>query len=464
VVESVIVRSKRVVFPDGVRPATIHIDNGRIAHIGAFDDWSAPERFDACDLVASPGIVDTHVHVNEPGRTEWEGCDTATRAAAAGGVTTIVDMPLNSVPATTTVAALEAKRAAARGQCHVDVAFWGGVVPGNAPDLDGLVDAGVRGFKCFLVPSGVDEFPAVDERHLREAMPIVARRGIPLLVHAESPARLIGPTHSTHQTHPTYQAYATYLATRPPEAEVEAIRLIARLAREFDARVHIVHVASAEAADEIARAKVDGVAITAETCPHYLSFAAENVPDGATEFKCAPPIREARHREALWSALDFGTLDLVATDHSPAPPALKCPGDFMRAWGGIASLELSLAAIWTALQVSTLKAQLSTLVSLEPSKLSVDLVSVARWMSEAPARLAGLDDRKGRIALGYDADLVVWDPEAEWTVEPSRLQQRHKLSPYAGRRLRGTVQTTFVRGTRVWDQRRLVAAGCGQLL
>jgi allantoinase len=433
------------VLPDGVRPATIHIQDGRIARVGGHDDWSegsATERYDAGDLVVSPGIVDTHVHINEPGRTDWEGFDTATRAAASGGVTMVVDMPLNSVPATTTAAALEAKRTAARGQCHVDVGFWGGVVPGNAAHLDELVEAGVRGFKCFLVPSGVDEFPAVDESDLRAALPIVAARGVPLLVHAESPG-LINPQ-SNPKSDIRDPKYASYLATRPPEAEVDAIRMVARLAREFGAQVHIVHVASAEAADEVARSKADGVAITAETCPHYLTFAAEDVPDGATEFKCAPPIREARHREALWSALTHGTLDLVATDHSPAPPALKCPGDFMKAWGGISSLELSLATVWTSSRV--------------------DLCSVARWMSEAPARLAGLHDRKGRIAPGYDADLAVWDPDAAWTVDPSRLQQRHKVTPYAGSRLAGRVQTTFLRGTPVWRDGRLIAAGSGHLL
>jgi allantoinase len=444
----VIVRSRRVVFTDGVRPATIHINDGTITRIGAFEE---AVDVDADDLVVSPGLVDTHVHVNEPGRTEWEGFDTATRAAAAGGVTTIVDMPLNSIPATTTVDALYKKRRAAQGKCHVDVAFWGGVVPGNAADLDGLVDAGVRGFKCFLVPSGVDEFPAVGERDLRAAMPILVRRGIPLLVHAESPAHLNLPQ-ATPATPATRSTYSNYLATRPPEAEVEAIRLMARLAQEFHARVHIVHVASAEAADEVARSKAAGAPITAETCPHYLTFAAEEVPDGATEFKCAPPIREARHREALWDALAAGTLDLAATDHSPAPPALKCTGDFMGAWGGIASLELSLAVVWTSAR------------EVETSQLRFDLCSLARWMSEAPARLAGLDDRKGRIAPGYDADLVVWDPDAEWTVEADRLQQRHKLTPYAGRRLRGRVQTTFVRGTPVWDAGRLVTSGLGQLL
>jgi allantoinase len=481
-----------VVFPDAVRPATIHIQDGKITRIGPHQDWGdassssasaspklgderpgegwEPERYDAGDLVVSPGIVDTHVHINEPGRTDWEGFDTATRAAAAGGVTTVVDMPLNSVPATTTAAALEAKRTAARGQCHVDVAFWGGVVPGNAGHLDELVETGVRGFKCFLVPSGVDEFPAVDERDLRTALPIIARRSVPLLVHAESPG-LINPQ-SNQQSAIHNQQYSRYLMTRPPEAEAEAIRMIVRLAREFGAHAHIVHVASAEAADEVARAKAGGVALTAETCPHYLTFVAEEVPDGATEFKCAPPVREARHREALWKALTHGTLDLVATDHSPAPPALKCPGDFMKAWGGIASLELSLAAVWTSSreEVSRLKSQVSESLkgerslSLETSNLRVDQSSVARWMSEAPARLAGLGDRKGRIAPGYDADLVVWDPDAAWIVDPSRLHQRHKVTPYAGRRLAGRVQATFLRGTPVWRDGQLIAAGSGRLL
>jgi allantoinase len=446
------------VLPEAVRPATIHIQDGTIARIGPYEDWSgAPGSYDAGDLAVSPGIVDSHVHINEPGRTDWEGFDTATRAAAAGGVTTVVDMPLNSVPATTTAAALEAKRTAARGQCHVDAAFWGGVVPGNAADLDELVEAGVRGFKCFLVPSGVDEFPAVDESDLCAALPIIAARRVPLLVHAESPG-LIHPQ-SNPKSDIRDPKYASYLATRPPEAEVEAIRMIARLAREYGARAHIVHVASAEAADEVARAKADRVAMTAETCPHYLTFAAEDVPDGGTEFKCAPPIREARHRAALWSALTRGTLDLVATDHSPAPPALKCPGDFMKAWGGIASLELSLAAVWTSY-----KRRNAGLSGPRGGAESPALRTLARWLSEAPARLAGLSDRKGRIASGCDADLVVWDPDAEWTVDPSRLQQRHKLTPYAGRRLVGQVQTTMLRGRPVWRDGRLVAAGSGRLL
>ena len=437
------VRSSRVVLPDGERAASIHIEAGVITSVDVSDVAGRADVIDVGDLVISPGIVDTHVHINEPGRTEWEGFDTATRAAAAGGVTTLVDMPLNSIPATTTVKALEAKRAAARGKCCVDVGFWGGVVPGNDRELDALVDAGVRGFKCFLVPSGVDEFPAVGEHDLRRAMPILARRDVPLLVHAELPEFLREPTHSTYQT------YSTYLATRPAAAEVEAIRLIVRLASEFGARAHIVHVAAAEAVQEIELAKADGVSITAETCPHYLTFAAEGILDGATEFKCAPPIREASHRTALWDGLQRGVLDMIATDHSPAPPAMKCRGDFMRAWGGIASLEISLAAVWTNVAHDAGDGQ---------------RLRLAKWMSEFPAALAGLADRKGRIAAGFDADLVVWDPDAEFTVDAAALQQRHKVTPYAGRRLRGRVMSTFVRGQRVWDNGTLTCGSVGRLL
>ncbi len=440
-----VVRGSRVILPDGERPASIHIENGVIVRVAGHEEIPAgAELFDAGERVVAPGLVDTHVHVNEPGRTEWEGFETATRAAAAGGVTTIVDMPLNAIPATTTVEALHKKRQATRGICHVDVAFWGGVVPGNAGELDALVDAGVRGFKCFLAPSGVDEFPAVAEDDLRAAMPIIARRGVPLLVHAELPTFLLGMAAGAN-----HQTYQSYQSTRPPDAEVAAIDLMVRLASEFHARVHIVHVASAEAVATIACARAAGVSMTAETCPHYLTFSADEIPAGATEFKCAPPIREARHRDALWSGLASGAIDLIATDHSPSPPALKCPGDFAHAWGGIASLELSLPAVWTT---ATTRA------------LPLQVMDVARWMSGAPAALAGLGGRKGRIAPARDADLVVWDPDGERVIEPTLLQQRHKLTPYAGRRLRGVVTTTFLRGRRVWDDGALVSERGGLLL
>ncbi len=444
-----VVRGRRVVVDGAERPASVLIAGGRITAVRAIDHLpaDAEEVVDAGDLVVSPGLVDSHVHVNEPGRTEWEGFDTATRAAAAGGVTAIVDMPLNSVPATTTIAALEEKRRAARGQCHVDVGFWGGVVPANIPDaagqsaaLESLADSGVRGFKCFLVPSGVDEFQPVDEQQLRRALPVLARRKLTLLVHAESPDRI-----STHAGRAG--SYRDYLVTRPAAAEVDAIRLVARLAGEAGAHVHIVHVSSARGVEAIADAQSDGVTITAETCPHFLTFAAADIPDGATEFKCAPPIRDDADREALWDGLRSGTLGLVASDHSPAPPAMKCAGDFVRAWGGIASLELGLAAVWTEARVRGFSA-----------------VEITRWMSEGPAALAGLNGRKGRIAPGYDADLIVWNPDDEFAVDPPALQQRHKLTPYAGNRLRGAVRTTFVRGLRVWDAGSIVRLAAGELL
>jgi allantoinase len=366
------------------------------------------------------------VHVNEPGRTEWEGFATAGAAAAAGGVTTIVDMPLNSVPATTTVRALDLKREAARA-CRVDVQFWGGVVPGNAADLDPLADAGVRGFKCFLSPSGVDEFAHVGERDLRQALPILARRGLPLLVHAESPPALqpIDPAADPRR-------YGTWLASRPARAEADAVALLVALCREYRARIHVVHVAAAEAVTLIAEAKREGLPLTAETCPHYLTFCAEEIADGATEFKCAPPIRDRSQRESLWRALQDGVLDLVATDHSPCPPALKGDGDFAAAWGGIASLELSLAATWTAASARG---------------LGVD--RVAEWLCAAPARLAGLGDR-GMIAPGMRADLVEWDPDASFVVDQQNLQQRHKCTPYHGRRLRGRVLRTWIGGRLVY--------------
>jgi allantoinase len=492
-----------VVLPEGERAAALHVADGVIERIVEYDraDPAGARVFDASNLVISPGLVDTHVHVNEPGRTEWEGFDTATRAAAAGGVTTVVDMPLNSVPATTGVAGLRAKIDAAQARCHVDVGFWGGVVPGNAAELDALVDAGVRGFKCFLVPSGVDEFPAVTEQDLRLALPILARRDVPLLVHAESPALIGSPEKLALQGARGFQpsVYRDYLALRPPEAELDAIRLMIRLAEEFRTRVHVVHVSSAEGVEAIAGARAAWVPITAETCPHYLTFAAGEIPDGATEFKCAPPIRDAAHREALWDGLASGALDLVATDHSPAPPALKTPGDFSRAWGGIASLELSLPAVWTAYMAAVARGVPSSLRRRRTTEAPADqprdrqttvqhaqdpshssravstprlpadvqsaaVVDLARWMSAAPAALAGLSERKGRIAEGLDADLVVWDPDLEFAVEAGRMQQRHKVTPYAGRVLSGTVLTTFVRGERVWDNNRLASAYGGRLL
>jgi allantoinase len=429
-------RSRHTVTPLGVIDAVITAARGMIVEVAPVepaDSASGPLRDPAIEdlgeLWLLPGLVDSHVHINDPGRAEWEGFATATRAAAAGGITTLVDMPLNSVPATCNVAALRAKLDAAGGRCAVDTAFWGGVVPGNAGELEGLAAAGVRGFKCFLSPSGVDEFQSVGKSDLKRAMPVIARLGLPLLVHAEWPAEL--ERAAGRQLGGSPRAYATWLEQRPPEAECEAIEQLIRLSADTRCAVHVVHVAAATALPLLRAARAEGVPITAETCPHYLTFDAESIPEGATEFKCAPPIRHATHREALWQGLADGTLDLVATDHSPCPPAMKRrdQGDFLEAWGGIASLEVSLAAMWTGAR-----------------SRGFALADLARWMSAAPAKLAGLAAGKGAIAPGRQADLVAFDPDARWIVDPKRLEQRHKLTPWASRRLTGRVRTTWLRG------------------
>jgi allantoinase len=438
-----VLRGRRIVadnLPDGLGPAAIHIQHGTIVAVRAYEDvpagWLVVE---AGERAVLPGMVDTHVHVNEPGRTEWEGFASATRAAAAGGITTIVDMPLNSIPPTTSVAHLRAKVEAAAGQLWTDVAFWGGVVPGNASELPALAAAGVCGFKCFLVPSGVEEFPAVGETEVRAAL----ERGLPLLVHAELPGPIAQAAARQQgcQAGLARETYASWLAARPPEAEIEAIRLLLRLAREpgmrTGARLHIVHLSSAEALPLLAQAREEGLAVTVETCPHYLAFAAEEIHDGATEFKCAPPIRSRENRERLWQALSNGLIDLVASDHSPCPAEMKrrAGGDFAAAWGGIASVELSLAAVWT-----------------EARRRGYTPPNLARWMSAGPAELAGLAGRKGGIAAGCDADLVVWDAEREFQVSAEELHHRHKLTPYAGRRMAGVVEATYLRGVKVYDR------------
>ena len=416
--------SRRVVLPDGMRPASIQIRNGVIAGVGSYDRGCEE---DYGELVIMPGLVDTHVHINEPGRADWEGFATATRAAAAGGVTTLIDMPLNSIPATVSVEALESKVAAAPDQCWVDVGFWGGVIPGNGREARSLWEAGCFGFKCFLAPSGVDEFPHITEAELRPAMAAIAACGGVLLAHAEDPGRLCSPAGDPRR-------YSSYLMSRPPRAEDSAIQLLLGLSGETGCRVHIVHLSSSGSLAHLAAARAGGIAVTAETCPHYLAFDAEEIGNGSTEFKCAPPIRESANRHALWRALLGGGIDCVVSDHSPCPPAMKRKntGDFLSAWGGIASLELGLSTVWT-----------------EACQRSASIEDVVRWMSAGPAKLAGLENRKGAIARGHDADLVIWEPEAGFTVEPARLRQRHKLTPYAGRRLLGVVYKTLLRGEEV---------------
>lgn len=415
-------------MPEGSRAASIHVADGRIERVASWDDVeNAASVHDAGDHIVMPGVVDTHVHVNEPGRTEWEGFDTATRAAAAGGVTTILDMPLNSIPSTTSVEALEVKRKTTSGKLSVNVEFIGGVVPGNADEIGSLAAAGVKAFKCFLSPSGVDEFQNVTEADLRLAFPHLARTGLPLMVHAEDPACLIAPRSASN-------IYADYLASRPAEAERVAIELLVRLMEWCPTPVHIVHLSSASSIEIIRRARARGLPLTVETCPHYLTFAAEEIPDGATEYKCAPPIRSSAEREALWEALIAGDIDLIASDHSPCPPRMKdSAGDFFGSWGGIASLQLALPAVWSGARERGVK----------PEKIS-------EWMSASTARLAGLAHRKGAIAEGYDADITVWDPDAAFVVQSEALLHRHHVTPYSGRELFGTIERTYVGGETVY--------------
>ena len=333
-----IVRGHRVVTSGGERAAAIHIRAGSVGAITAFDDVpTGVAVHEAGKSVVMPGLVDTHVHINEPGRTEWEGFSTATRAAAAGGVTTLIEMPLNSIPATTTATAYREKLAAAAGKLWVDTGFWGGVVPGNSGELRSLWESGVFGFKSFLVPSGVEEFAHVVEQDLREATPVLAELGAPLLVHAELPGPIAESAKRIAKANS--RRYATWLDSRPRAAEVEAIELILRLCREFGVRVHIVHLSASDAISRVQEAKADDLPVSVETCPHYLTFAAQEIADGATELKCAPPIRERENREKLWDALGDGTIDFIASDHSPCPPTMKLrdTGDFLRAWGGIAA-------------------------------------------------------------------------------------------------------------------------------
>src|SRR4051812_1274930 len=382
-----------------------------------------------------PGLVDAHVHLNEPGRTSWEGFATGTRAAAAGGYTAIVDMPLNCIPSTTTLAALEEKRAAAAGQASIDYGFWAGVVPGNVAELQPLARAGVRGYKCFLVHPGSEEFAMVTEQDLIRAMPIIAETGLPLLVHAELPDPILEATAEVRGA--DWRAYETYLRSRPEAAEVDAIRLMIRLARETGCRVHVVHLSAAAALEELEAARGEGLPVTVETCPHYLFFTAEEIPDGATQFKCAPPIRCGLNQARLWEALRAGIIDMIATDHSPCPVALKGleEGNFETAWGGISSLSLGVAATWTAARERGFR-----------------ITDVVRWMAEQPAVLAGVTGRKGRIEAGHDADLVVFNPDREFTVTEECLRFRHPCSPYLGRTLQGQVVATVLRGETVYRE------------
>ena len=424
-----VVRAGRAVTPAGERGACLGISGGRIAAVEPLSASLAGAQVLELrdDEVLLPGLVDTHVHVNEPGRTQWEGFATATRAAAAGGVTTLVDMPLNSLPPTVDVAALEVKRTAADGQCHVDVGFWGGAVPGNLAELRGLHDAGVFGVKCFLVHSGVEEFPPLSREELGECLEELARFDGLMVVHAEDADEIAGAPQ------PDGTSYGGFLASRPRSAEDTAVATVVAEARRTGARTHVLHLASADAVPLLRQARTQGVRVTVETCPHYLSFEAEAIADGATQFKCCPPIREAANRELLWTALADGDVDVVVSDHSPCTPELKRldVGDFALAWGGISSLQLGLPAVWTGARAR-----------------GHGLADVVRWMAEGPARLVGLE-RKGRLEVGADADLCVFAPDEAFVVDPARLHHRNPVTPYAGHTLDGVVRSTWLRGERL---------------
>ena len=433
---TLLIRSRRMVLPGGVTEAAVFVRDRRIAAIGGYDlRVDADRTVDLGDLPLLPGLVDSHVHVNEPGRTEWEGFATATRAALAGGVTTICDMPLNSSPVTTTVNALRTKITAAAGQCAVDVAFWGGAVPGNLSEFAGLLDAGVVGFKCFLIDSGIPDFPPLSREEFRSAMRALAEPGAPMVVHAEDPSQV---------TTPSGPSYDAFVASRPPVAERRAIETVISAAAFSGGRAHIVHLAAGECAALISSAKAAGIALSAETCPHYLFFAAEEVAPGHTEFKCCPPVRYAVNREALWRALGDGAIDAVVSDHSPCTPSLKGlpDGDFRTAWGGISSLQLGLSVVWSVAR-----------------RRGFSLADVSRWMSVFPASLAGLPT-KGQIAVGCDADLVAFDPDASWEVRAAELLHKQPVTPYDGRTLTGRVTRVWLGGVEVTPD----DPPCGRLL
>ena len=424
--------SKRCWLEGKLQPATVCFENGIITaiHYHKTDDAE-----DLGDHILMPGVIDAHVHINEPGRTDWEGFDTATQAAAAGGTTTIIDMPLNASPVTTTLKAFNEKLEAAKNKMHVNVGFYGGLIPGNKNELPALIEAGVLGIKCFLVHSGIDEFPNVGEKEIDEAMPIIAPYHIPLLAHCEIYEKEVENDFAQHST-----SYKHYLESRPKKWENDAIDLMIKLCRKHNCATHIVHVSSCEALDSIAKAKKEGLQLTAETCAHYIYFNSEDIPDSNCLYKCAPPIREKENNDLLKQALANGTLDFITTDHSPAPPAIKEieSGNLKKAWGGIAGLQFLLPASWTAL------------------KENMPLEKFIPLLTEKPALFLKVNNNKGSIKVGYDADLTIWNPEQKELVQEQDILHRHKISPYIGEELYGAIQQTYVNGILVYKNKKIV--------
>ncbi len=436
------IASQKVLTLEGEKPAAILIKGEKILDVVSIEN--IPENCPTEDMgnnVIMPGLVDTHVHINEPGRTDWEGFETATKAAAAGGITTLVDMPLNCIPVTTTVDALNQKIIATKDQLWIDCGFYGGLIPDNIQDLESLADAGVLGFKAFLSPSGIDEFPNISEKHLREALPILAKKGIPVLVHAELEN---GATSSEEN-----KTYKYFQESRPKSWENNAIKLLIQLCREFNVHIHIVHLSSADILPEIAQTRKDGFPLTVETCPHYLHFSSERISDGDTRFKCAPPIWNGENRENLWAGLEEGIINFITSDHSPCTPELKNleAGNFEKAWGGISSIQFALPVIWT-----------------ECKQRGYSLEQLINWMSKQPAKFVGMDDLKGQISPGFDADLVCWNPDKKYIIKKEAIHHKNKLTPYEGESLYGVVNATFLRGQKVYENGQFLGNPKGKII
>ena len=440
------IKSKRVITPQGIKEAIVIIQDEKILDVVA----ELPIDFDGTiedvgNSVIMPGLIDCHVHINEPGRTDWEGFDTATKAAAAGGIASLIEMPLNASPVTTTAENFKIKLDAAENKLHVNCGFWGGVVPDNYDDLEALLQSGVFGLKAFLTHSGIDDFPNTNAEHLRKALLLLKKYNKPLLVHCELDAE----NRDSILLEQNPRSYQAYLKSRPKAWENNAVKLMIDLCRETNSHVHLVHISSSEALPLIRAAKEEGLPLTAETCPQYLFFNAEDIADGATAFKCAPPIREKENNEKLWEALKDGTLDFIVTDHSPASPELKEieSGNFKKAWGGIAGLQFLLPVVWTAAK-----------------ERGFSLEQISKLLCGNIANFLRINSSKGKLQKNFDADITIWNPEQKFIVEPSMIQHRHKITPYLNLELTGVIEQTFVNGNKVFDKGNFIHLNKGKIL
>lgn len=433
-------KSKNIVTPTNIVEGIICCNEGKILSIKAYNS-NIENIIDVGELFVLPGVIDPHVHINEPGRTEWEGFNTITKAAIAGGVTTLVDMPLNASPVTTTVVAFDAKIKATSNKLNCNCGFWGGVIPGNENEMEGLIKKGVLGFKAFLTHSGIDEFPNVTENDLRKAMPIIAKHNLRLLVHCE-----LSKVLSFQESE---SSYLNYMNSRPREWEDNAIELMIQLSQEFNCKVHVVHLSSSNSIKKIQEAKSKGIPITVETSQHYLYFSSEEIGNGKTEYKCAPPIREKENNIKLYKALEENIIDFVATDHSPCTPNLKEleSGNFMKAWGGISSIQFALSVLWTVVKNN-----------------NGSIHQLVKWLSENPAKCIGFKNTKGKIEIGFDADLIVLNPEEKFTVTESSIHHKNKITPYLNKLLCGVVHQTYLKSKLVFNNGEFITLQQGELL